>query len=91
MEKGITPIEDLTLHGLRHGYVMLQEAIGVTASETAGQVGHKSVGVTMNVYLHASRHRARLTQAEREAFSEAAEWGSMGTSAQTPPFELVAA
>ena len=47
---GGLPIEDLTLHGLRHGYVMLQEAIGVTASETAGQVGYKSVGVTMNVY-----------------------------------------
>ena len=88
---GGLPIEDLTLHGLRHGYVMLQEAIGVTASETAGQVGHKSVGVTMNVYLHASRHRARLTQAEREAFAEAVVWGSMGTSAQTPAPELVAA
>ena len=45
----------------------------------------------MNVYLHASRHRARLTQAEREAFAEAVEWASMGTSAQTAGLELIPA
>ena len=51
------------------------------ADTLAEPLGRLLVGVTMNVYLHASRHRARLTQAEREAFTEAVEWGSMGSSA----------
>jgi integrase len=80
---GIPTIEALTLHGLRRGAAMLSEATGATASETAGQLGHKTPTITTSVYMVAAKHRARLSQAERTAFEEALAWASMGTSAQT--------
>jgi integrase len=80
---GIPTIEALTLHGLRRGAAMLLEATGATASETAGQLGHKTPTITTSVYMVAAKHRARLSRAERTAFEEALSWASMGTSAQT--------
>ena len=82
-EKGIPTIEALTLHGLRRGAAILSEATGATASETAGQLGHKNPTITTGIYMVAMKHRARLSQAERAAFAEAVSWASMGTSAQT--------
>jgi hypothetical protein len=78
-------------HGLRRGAAILSEATGATASETAGQLGHKNPTITTGIYMVAMKHRARLSQAERTAFAEAVEWASMGTSAQTegPSFEVV--
>jgi len=88
---GITPIEALTLHGLRRGAAILSEATGATASETAGQLGHKNPTVTTGIYMVAMKHRARLSQAERTAFAEAIAWASMGTSAQSPGLQLAPA
>jgi integrase len=88
---GISTIEALTLHGLRRGAAILSEATGATASETAGQLGHKNPTITTGIYMVAMKHRARLSQAERTAFAEAVEWASMGTSGQTegPSLEVV--
>lgn len=80
---GITPIEALTLHGLRRGAAILSEATGATASETAGQLGHKNPTITTGIYMVAMKHRARLSQAERAAFAEAIAWASMGTCAHS--------
>jgi integrase len=91
VQAGITPIEALTLHGLRRGAAILSEATGATASETAGQLGHKNPTITTGIYMVAIKHRARLSQAERAAFAEAIAWVSMGTSAQSTGLELVAA
>jgi integrase len=90
-ETGIPIIEALTLHGLRRGAAILSEATGATASETAGQLGHKNPTITTGIYMVAVKHRARLSQAERAAFAEAVSWASMGTSAQTtaPSIEVV--
>jgi integrase len=82
-EAGISTIEALTLHGLRRGAAILSEATGATASETAGQLGHKNPTITTGIYMVAIKHRARLSQVERAAFEEALSWASMGTSAQT--------
>jgi integrase len=46
--------------------------------------------ITTGIYMVATKHRARLSQAERAAFDEAIEWASLGTSAQTPDPALVA-
>jgi integrase len=91
VEAGITPIEALTLHGLRRGAAILSEATGATASETAGQLGHKNPTITTGIYMVAMKHRARLSQAERAAFAEAIAWASMGTSAHSTGLELVPA
>jgi Phage integrase family len=91
VKAGITPIEALTLHGLRRGAAILSEATGATASETAGQLGHKNPTITTGIYMVAMKHRARLSQAERAAFAEAIAWASMGTSAQSTGLELVTA
>ena len=91
VKAGITPIEALTLHGLRRGAAILSEASGATASETAGQLGHKNPTITTGIYMVAIKHRARLSQAERAAFAEAITWVSMGTSAQSTGLELVPA
>jgi hypothetical protein len=87
---GISTIEALTLHGLRRGAAILSEATGATASETAGQLGHRNPTITTGIYMVAMKHRARLSQAERAAFAEAVSWASMGSSAQTdgPSLEI---
>jgi hypothetical protein len=79
------------LHGLRRGAAILSEATGVTASETAGQLGHRNPTITTSIYMVAMKHRAPLSQAERAAFAEAVSWASMGTGAQTdgPFLEIV--
>jgi Phage integrase family len=51
VQAGITPIEALTLHGLRRGAAILSEATGATASETAGQLGHKNPTITTGIYM----------------------------------------
>jgi hypothetical protein len=88
---GISTIEALTLHGLRRGAAILSEATGTIASETAGQLGQRNPTITTGIYMVATKHRARLSQAERAAFAEAVSWASMGTSAQTdgPSLEIV--
>lgn len=91
VQAGITPIEALTLHGLRRGAAILSEATGATASETAGQLGHKNPTITTGIYMVATKHRSRLSQAERAAFSEAVAWASMGTSAHSTGLALVPA
>lgn len=91
VKAGITPIEALTLHGLRRGAAILSEATGATPSETAGQLGHKNPTITTGIYMVAVKHRSRLSQAERAAFAEAIAWASMGTSAQSTGLELVPA
>ena len=89
-EAEITPIEALTLHGLRRGAAILSEATGATASETAGQLGQEPND--HDGHLHGRhKHRARLSQAERAAFAEAIAWASMGTSAQSTGLGLVPA
>jgi integrase len=87
---GIPTIDALTLHGLRRGAAMLSEATGATASETAGQLGHKTPSITTSVYMVAAKHRARLSQAERVAFAQAIAWASLGTSAQIPELTTLA-
>lgn len=86
----MSTIEALTLHGLRRGAAMLSEATGATASETAGQLGHKNPTITTSVYMVAAKHRARLSQAERTAFAKAVSWASFGTSALIPAPAVVA-
>jgi integrase len=76
-ERSRLPAEQ-TLHGLRRGAAILSEATGATASETAGQLGHKNPTITTGIYMVAMKHRARLSQAERAAFAEAITWGLNG-------------
>jgi integrase len=86
----IMPIEALTLHGLRRGAAILSEATGATASETAGQLGHKNPTITTGIYMVAMKHRAPFAgRAGRLRRGDCL--AAMGTSAQSTGLELVSA
>ena len=80
---GIEPITGVGLHGLRRTFATLRCAVGDDPAYTAAQLGHTDARFTMRVYTGATKHRGRLTAAERRAYDQAVQWALMSSAAFT--------
>lgn len=78
-EMGIEPIsEQVTPHSLRRTYTSLRAALGDDLVYIAQQAGHSKIDVTYWIYQKATKRRARLSGAYRDAFDHALDWARLG-------------
>ena len=84
-ELGIEPIGNVAPHGLRRTYASLRCAAGDSPVYTAKQLGHTDPRFTLSVYAAATKHRERLTSAERKAYQEALRWADIGRNPSLLP------
>ena len=62
---------------MRRTFATLRCAVGDDPAYTAAQLGHTDARFTMRVYTGATKHRERLTAAERRAYDQAVQWALM--------------
>jgi integrase len=87
-ELGIEPIGTVAPHGLRRTYASLRHAAGDEVAYTSDQLGHEDPTFSLRIYVHATKRRERLTEAERREFNRAvewAQWAQMGTNGVMAP------
>jgi integrase len=58
---------DLTFHGLRHGYASLMLATGEHLKIVSEQLGHSTIGITGDLYMHIAPtlHREAANRLDR--------------------------
>ena len=81
--RGIEPIGNVPSHGLRRTFASLRAACGDDPVYIAQQIGHEDVAFTLRTYAHAVKRRDKLTGTHRQAFDEALDWASLGTTSDS--------
>lgn len=57
----------VSFHGLRHSHASMLNAYGVDIARISAQLGHSTIGTTMNIYTHVFGSPLQSTQAIAEA------------------------
>lgn len=61
----------VSFHGLRHTHASMLNAYGVDIARISAQLGHSTIGTTMNIYTHVFGSPLQSTQAIAEKMEEA--------------------
>ncbi len=78
-DKGIEPMGNVTLHGLRRTFASLKFANGDDPVYVAEQLGHTDPTFSMRVYARAVKRESKLSGDTLEAFKTALQLAQIGT------------